>query len=116
MQTTKMIDQYLNRIQGIRYENENGGAYAYIQYLAYTRELLLMLRPLKKLERQLENLEAINWLFNEHLAFKFTHRHKAIFDEKMNETKTIFDIIRLSLKDFDRHSYTEQKLLHAQAA
>jgi hypothetical protein len=116
MKTTKKIDMYFNRIQSIRYENEHGGAYAYIQYLAYTRELLVMLRPLKKVEKQLEALEGINWLFNEHLAFKFTHRHKVIFEEKLHETQQLFNIIRHSLKKIDLLSLPEVGRLHAQAA
>lgn len=116
MKTTKKIEAYFNMIQGISYENENGGAYAYIQYLAYTRELLVMLRPFKKVDRQLEALEGINWLFNEHLAFKFTHRHKAIFEEKLHETRLLFDTIRLSLKEIDLLSLPEVGRLHAQAA
>ena len=116
MKTVKNIEAYFNRIQAIRYENEHGGAYAYIQYLAYTRELLVMLRPLKKVEKQLEALEGINWLFNEHLAFKFTYRHKAIFEEKLHETQSLFNTIRLSLKEIDLLSLPEVGRLHAQAA
>jgi hypothetical protein len=116
MQTTTKIDMYFNRVLSIRYENENGGAYAFIQYLAYTRELLVMLRPLKKVEKHLETIEAINWLFNEHLAFKFSHRHKAIFDEKINVTKKLFDAMRENLKEIEYPSYHQKNALPALAA
>jgi hypothetical protein len=115
MKTPKKIETYINMVQGIRYENENGGAYAYVQFLAYTRELLIMLRPFKKVERQMEAIEGISWLFNEHLAFTFTHRHKAIFDEKMSEVKKIFASIKDSLNESDRRIY-RPNIHHAQAA
>ena len=111
-----MIEMYLNKIEAIRYENENGGAYAYIQYLAYSRELLIMLRPLKKVERQLEAIEGINWLFNEHLAFKFSPRHKIIFEEKMAQTRELFGYIRHCMKNVDSRNFSETALQHAQAA
>jgi hypothetical protein len=116
MKTVKEIETYLDRVEAIRYENENGGAYAYIQYLAYIREIVILLRPLKKVEKQVEALEGINWLFNEHLAFKFTHRHKAIFEEKLHETQLLFNTIRHSLKKIDLLSLPEVGRLHAQAA
>lgn len=116
MKTTQKIEWYLNRIEAIRYENENGGAYAYIQYLAYMREILTMLRPIKRVEKQLDLLEGINWLFNEHLAFKFTPRHKAIFEEKIYETKQIFKTIRAAVQDSERFSASGSNLVHAQAA
>src|SRR5688572_26076596 len=116
MKTPKKIDLYFNMIQNISYENANGGAYAYIQYLAYSRELLIMLRPLKKVEKQLEAIEGINWLFNEHLAFKFTHRHKAIFEEKMHETRQLIESIRKRIKEIDLSEINFNNRVHAQAA
>ena len=50
MKSKQKIDLYFKMIQGIKYENEHGGAYAYVQFLAYTRELISLLKPIKKLE------------------------------------------------------------------
>lgn len=116
MQTLKKIESYFGRIQSIRYENEHGGAYAYVEYLAYSRELLRLLRPLKKLEKELETIESINWLFNEYLGAKFTHRQKSIFEEKMLELKDLFENIRSSLKQFEREHPISSRFLHKQAA
>ena len=80
---TKKIESYFSRIESIRYENEHGGAYAYVQFLAYSRELMRLLRPFKRLEKEMETIESITWLFNEYLAAKFTPRQKSIFEEKM---------------------------------
>jgi hypothetical protein len=116
MKTPKKIDAYFNRITGIRYENEHGGAYAYIQYLAFSRELLTLLRPFKSMSRHMETIEGINWLFNEHLAFRFTHRHKLIFDEKLYETRKAFEAMRAEFESLNWNDHTEQTLMHAQAA
>lgn len=118
MKTPRKLEKSFQQIEAIRYENENGGAYAYLQFMAYTRDLLVMLRPVKKAERQAEAIEAINWLFNEYLAIKFTPSHRLIFEEKKAEIKKIFQAVRelfheegkLIRKPFDG------KLYHAQAA
>jgi hypothetical protein len=116
MKTTSKIETYFNMIEGISYENPNGGAYAYVQFLAYTRELVKLLRPLKKVERQIDAIESIGWLFNEYLAAKFTHRQKAIFENKISELKEIFDSIRVSLRQFETYQPVSSRMLHKQAA
>lgn len=117
MQTLKKIESHFVRIEGIRYDNEYGGAYAYVQFLAYSRELLILLRPLKKVEKQLETIESINWMFNEYLGAKFTPRQKSIFEEKMMETKELFQIIRSTLKQLETEfSIRRGRVLHKQAA
>lgn len=98
MQTLAKSEVYFKMIEGINYNNVHGGAYAYVQFLAYSRELLKLLRPVQKVERQLDALEGISWLFNECLIATFTHRQKAIFENKISETKEIFESIRMSLK------------------
>jgi hypothetical protein len=115
MKTIRTIEKYMTMLEGIRYENENGGAYAYVQFLAYSRELLVLLRPFKRVERQLEKIEAINWLFNEYLAVKFTPRQRSIFEEKQMELKDVFSYIRFSLREYEkRHSFPPE--YHAEAA
>ena len=117
MKIPKKIETYFNMIETIKYENEHGGAYAYIQFMAYSRDLLKLLRPVKNVERQLEAIEATNWLLNEYLAVKFTYRHKTIFENKLNETKQLFVAIRESFKEAEvRRPYTTYRLHHAQAA
>ncbi len=103
-------------IENIKYENENGGAYAYIQFMAYSRELLKALRPLKNMERQLETIEATNWLLNEYLAVRFTYRHKTIFENKLNETKQIFNSIRESFSEMPVRTPYGYKVHYAKAA
>ena len=115
MKTIKTIEKYIDMIEGIRYENENGGAYAYVQFLAYSRELLILLKPFKRVEKQLETIEAINWLFNEYLSVKFTPRQRSIFEEKQLELKDIFSYIRFSLYEYEkRHNFFPE--LHFEAA
>jgi len=116
MKTTKKIEAYFNMIENIKYENEHGGAYAYIQFMAYSREILRLLRPAKQVERQLEAIEATNWLFNEYLAVRFTYRHKTIFENKLSETKQIFESIRRSLNEPEIIPVYKYRVQHAQAA
>lgn len=96
MKTSKKLEQAFKKIEQINYNNEHGGAYAYLQFLAYAREVLHLLRPIKQSERQIEAIEAMTWLFNEYLTMNFTHRHKALFEDKLSEIKLIFDSIRAS--------------------
>ncbi|MDI1353279.1 MAG: hypothetical protein PSX36_00075 [bacterium] len=116
MKTTATLETYFAMIEGIRYENENGGAYAYVQLLAYNREVLRLLRPIKSAERHVEAIEGINWLFNEYLAVKFTHRQKVIFENKLEDLKEIFKAIRFSLREIDKREQRGERRVHAQAA
>lgn len=116
MKSNTKIETYLALIQGIRYQNENGGSYAYVQFLAYSRELIKLLRPFKSLERQSEQIEAIQWLFNECLAASFTHRHKAIFDEKMSEMSRVAECIREGVKEMYMPTQKRLSAHYAKAA
>jgi hypothetical protein len=111
---TKKIEMYFRMIRGIRYNNENGGAYAYVQFLAYSRELVNLLQPLRGMQRHIESIEAINWLFNEFLAVPFTHRHKSLFDEKMMDMQALSDEIRNSV--YNMSKVRTRPVRHAQAA
>lgn len=110
MKTPKKIEAQFNMIENIKYENEHGGSYAYIQFMAYSRELLKLLRPLKDANRYSEAIEATNWLLNEYLAVRFTPRHKTIFENKLSETKQLFvtireDIAEMKVRRTYNHSY-----------
>ncbi|MBX3165453.1 MAG: hypothetical protein KF900_13340 [Bacteroidetes bacterium] len=94
MRNQKKLENAFQKIENIHYNNEHGGAYAYLQFMAYTRELQTLLRPMKNVQRHLESIDAINWLFNEYLTMNFTHRHKALFEDKLSEIKLIFEAIR----------------------
>jgi hypothetical protein len=116
MKPLAKIEAYFSMIERIRYNNPHGGAYAYVQFLAYARELVKLLRPFKKVERQIDSIEAVSWLFNEYLAVSFTHRQQVIFETKMTELKDVFNSIRLSLKQAEMDLPLGAKVLHRQAA
>ena len=116
MKTLGKIESYFNMIEGIRYDNPNGGAYAYVQYLAYSRELLRMLKAFKKMDRHIEKLEAVNWLFNEYLAVKFTPRQQSIFESKLSEVKDTFDAIRYTIAQLEKDYPVSGVLIHKAAA
>ena len=98
MRKSQKITGILNEIQAIKFENENGGAYAYVKFLASTRLLIQALKPFKQFEKQIESIEAINWLFNEYLAVRFTNSQKVIFENKQLEMNEIFNSIQDGLK------------------
>lgn len=97
MRKSQKITGIINEIQNIRFDNENGGAYAYIKFLASTRTLLQALKPYKVFEKQIERVEGINWLFNEYLGVKFTNAQKVIFENKQLEITEIFADIKENL-------------------
>ena len=98
---SQKILELMSTIQTIRFENENGGAYAYVKFLASTRVLLQSLKTIKKLERQAEKIEAINWLFNEYLAVRFTNSQKIIFENSMLDLKETFQSIKENIEAQD---------------
>jgi len=98
MTKSQKIKGMMNEIQNIRYNNENGGAYAYVKFLASARVLLQAIKPYKEFEKQTEKIEAISWLFNEYLAVRFTNSQKVIFENKQFELKEVFETISDGLK------------------
>lgn len=116
MKTRAKIETYIGMIEGIRYENQHGGAYAYVQFLAYSRELLNLLRPVRQVERHLDKIESISWLFNEYLGASFTQRQKAIFEDNMSEARETFAAIRSALKEVDLNVVIAGSDLHKLAA
>jgi hypothetical protein len=101
MKTTEKIGKYFQMIEEINYYNKNGGAYAYVQFLSYTREVLILLQPVKKIHKQIEAIESINQVFNECLTVRFTDHQKIIFDAKRRELKTIFETLKDSLIELE---------------
>lgn len=116
MKTSKKIETYFSMIEGIRYENQHGGSYAYVQFLAYARELVAALRPLKKVERQIDAIESVSWLFNEYLCARFSHSQKVIFESKINDLKETFNSIRRTLNNADFEQALSGGVHHKQAA
>lgn len=116
MKALSKIETSFNRILNIRYDNEHGGAYAYLQFMAYSRDLLSALRPLKSAERQIEAIEGINWLFNETLSGSFSHSQKAMFETKMMEVKEIFNSIKVIVSESKIYAGEKDLSFHAQAA
>lgn len=112
MKTLAKIETCFSMIENIRYTNPYGGAYAYVQFLAYSRELVKLLRPFKKVERHIDTIESVSWLFNEYLGAKFTHRHQSVFESRISELKDVFASIRLNLKQFEVQEPAAGRLVH----
>src|SRR5688572_1880951 len=116
MKTINKLDAYSDLISKVKFENENGGKYAYVQLLAYSREVLTLLRSVKNSERQAEAIEAISWLLNEYLGAKFSPVHKAIFENKLSEMKQILCSVRILVNNPHLYRAEAEKVLHAVAA
>lgn len=116
MKSLAKIEAWFSLIENIRYNNPHGGAYAYVQFLAYSRELVKLLRPFKETEPQINTIEGVSWLFNEYLSVKFTHRQHVIFETKLTELKDVFNTIRLMLKQPEMDLPLGSRVLHKQAA
>lgn len=94
MNTLNKLEKQFRKIHEIKYENQNGGAYAYLQFMAMNRELMGLIKKAPEAKRELSALEGISWLLNEYLASRFTPRHKAIFETKMLELNEIMASLR----------------------
>jgi len=116
MKTINKLDAYSDLISTVKFDNENGGKYAYVQLLAYCREVLTLLRSVKNSERQAEAIEAVTWLLNEYLGSRFSHRHQAIFENKLTELKQILSSVRILVNNPHLYRAEAERILHAVAA
>jgi hypothetical protein len=114
MKTTEKIDHYYRLIESIDYNNKEGGKYAYVQFLSLTREVLILLQPVKKIEREVRAIESINWVFNEYLTTKFSEQQRVIFDMKRRELRTIIDGLRESLTTLETKEHDSSRFLEVQ--
>jgi len=114
MKTTEKIDHYYRLIESIDYNNREGGKYAYVQFLSLTREVLILLQPVRKIERQVRAIESINWVFNEHLSSRFSEQQRIIFDMKRKELRGILDNLKESLVTLDVREDDPSSLLQVQ--
>jgi hypothetical protein len=108
------IGKSLKKILDIRFDNEHGGKYAYMQFLAYARELVHLLRPMGNTQRQADAIEGIAWVLNENLAGKFSHTQRAVFETRMMDLRGIVNELDSMLRT--RRYITRGGHTHAQAA
>jgi hypothetical protein len=111
MKTTEKIDHYFKLIERIDYNHKEGGKYAYVQFLSITREVLVLLQPVKQIDRQIRAIESINWVFNEYLTSGFTDQQRIIFDMKRREIRGIFETLKQSLEILDVKQADNSKYL-----
>jgi hypothetical protein len=108
------MGKIINKLLGIRFDNEHGGKYAYMQFLAYSRELMALLDELPNTQRYINAIEAIAWQFNENLTGRFSHTQRAVFETKMMDFRAIVNEVEFTLNS--RRHLTRSSVLHAQAA
>jgi hypothetical protein len=114
MERINDIRHQLTRIASIRYENPNGGPYAYLQFLAYSRELLRLIKPLKRVEKQADRLEAAGWMLNEYLGVRFTHAQQVIFENQLRELMPVFSEIEQMVSEVNSIAETSPAYFHTQ--
>lgn len=97
MNRSKKLQYYMALVESVRYDNANGGSYAYMQLLAYNREIMHCMRDLGFEEELLTRVEAVSWIINEYLGAPFRHRHRLVFDEQKFELAEVFREVRSAL-------------------
>jgi hypothetical protein len=113
---TRKIERYFNLITNIRYHNDNGPKYAYMQFLAYSRELIDALRPLKNTEQHCDSIERSCWLLNEYLGSRFTPRHESILVTQILEAGEIFRELSFIITRAEKMNKVQRTVHHQQAA
>jgi hypothetical protein len=103
---------YFELIAEIKYENEHGGAYAYMQFLACTRNIMEYLKSYNTCHRHIDAIEGINWILNEYLGMKFSPRHYSVFEAKRIELSELSGRILYTVQEEGKRMERE-RLLHA---
>jgi hypothetical protein len=111
MKTIEKIDHYFKLIESIDYNHREGGKYAYVKFLSITREVLVLLQPVKRIESQVRAIENINWVFNEYLTSRFSEQQRVVFDMKRRELRTIFESLKASLDELEVKKKDNSKFL-----
>jgi hypothetical protein len=89
MKTAEKVHLYSQLVQLIDYDHKEGGKYAYVQFLSYTRELLLLLRPIGDYEQVCETIEAINQQFNDDLCGRFGEKQREQFHSNRTQLQLL---------------------------
>lgn len=99
-------------ISDLKYENEHGPEYAYLQFLSITRRILAAIRPYGSCSRHSDAIEGINWILNEYLGMKFTARHYSVFMDKRLDVLELSQRIIYSVHEENKR-LEKERLLHA---
>jgi hypothetical protein len=81
------IAEYIEQVLGIKYNNRHGPAYAYVQFLAFSREIPQLLREQKGMENEVVWIESLREIFNEQLTEKFSEEQQRIFENSIDQLR-----------------------------
>jgi hypothetical protein len=97
MKAAAKIELYSQLIQHIDYDHREGGKYAYVQFLSYTREILCLLEPIPGWEEEIRLIEKINLYFNNYLCFSFGEEQRTFFHEQRVEIQLLLEKVKAQL-------------------
>ena len=79
------LQKVFDKIGAIDYVHREGGRYAYVQLMAYLRDLKNELSSAGIYEQEQQRLGADGDLLNEMVHLRFEAAHRLVFDGKMKE-------------------------------
>ena len=85
----KELQLVFEKIRCIDYDGREGGRYAYVQLMAYTRDCMNLLLSMDPAHEALPGLRATAELLNALVSLRFGAEHRRIFDQKREEFRVL---------------------------
>jgi hypothetical protein len=79
------VEKVFEKIGAIDYQHREGGRYAYVQLMAFLRDLKNELASSGICEQEQQRLEADGDLLNDMVHLRFEAAHRLVFEDKMKE-------------------------------
>jgi hypothetical protein len=99
-----MVEEIFRRVGEINYNNREGGRYAYVQLMAYTRQLIEHLRAQDAPNYLIDELCASGELLNALVPLKFEEEHRIVFNQKVREFSQMSLVVKTLCEQRDRES------------
>ena len=106
MKTSEKIQLYAQLLQLTDYDHKEGGKYAYVQFLSYTREVLRLLEASPEFEGARALIEEVNFQFNEALCSAFGPQQRELFHAQRTRVLLALWEVKLRL-EAESDAYTE---------
>lgn len=117
MKATQKLDQLWDRINSVKYKSDELGKYAFVDTIAYLKEVQVIAKQTPHTENLCDQLDALIWMLNEYLiAAVFSPRHRSVWSEKIVEFNLLFDELRFLAQRSQHQNIERFRSVHAQAA
>ncbi len=107
------IENNFKLLREIDYDNREGGRYAYVQMMAYTRELNNLLMAFhSSAKNEIKEIGDIHEQLNDLVALTFKARHRHIFELHSKKLEEICKRLQIKLSAGNKdHLVTQPKLV-----